>query len=90
MKHYKDLRSELLEDRQVQAEYEKLGPQFDVISQLIEARHKSGLSQKDLASKIGTKQSAISRLEAGNTNPSLGLLEKISKALNTRFVIQIG
>ena len=47
------------------------------------------MSQKQLAEKIGTKQSAIARLEGGNTNPSVAFLEKISKALGGKLQISI-
>jgi predicted transcriptional regulator len=43
-----------------------------------------------LALKIGTKQSAIARLESGKGNPTLGLLEKITQALGARMDIRIG
>jgi len=49
---------------------------------IIKQRTKKGLTQADLAKKIGTKQSAISRLERGTYNPSLAFLKKIAKALD--------
>ena len=45
-----------------------------------------GLSQADLAKKLKTHQSAIARLENGNANISLGFLDKVAKALNTRLL----
>ena len=45
-------------------------PKYAVISQLIAARIKASLSQKELAERLGTIQSAISRLKAGNINPT--------------------
>ncbi len=89
MKNWINLKMELLKDNKVASEYEKLSPKYDLISQLIEARIEKGLSQKDLAYKVGTKQSAISRLESGNSNPSLAFLEKIASVMGRKLVINI-
>lgn len=48
-----------------------------------------GLSQKELARKIGTKQSAISRLESGTYNPSLSFLHRVSGALDARLKLSL-
>ena len=45
------------------------------------------MSQTDLAKKLGTKQSAVSRLESGTFNPTLSFLKKLSKALDSSLVI---
>jgi len=88
-KTYKQLKKELLKDRKVKEAYEKLGPEFAVIEMIIRKRIEKGLSQKELARKIGTKQSAISRLESGNYNPSLSFLQKVSEALDARLKISL-
>ena len=89
MKNWKILKTELLKDKEVAKEYEKLAPRYAIISQLIAARQKSGLTQKELANKVGTKQSAIARLEGGNTNPSIGFLEKIASVMGTTLIVQL-
>lgn len=89
MKNWKDLKKELLKDKKVAKEYEELSPRYQFISELIEARIKKGMSQEELAKKIGTKQSAIARLESGNANPSLAFLERISTAINSKLIIHI-
>lgn len=87
MKNWDVLKKELLKDPEIAKEYEALAPKYAVISQLITARHNKGISQKQLAAKIGTKQSAIARLESGNTNPSLDFLEKVTHALGLHLTI---
>lgn len=60
--------------------------ELDVLDRIalgvFEARTKRGLSQAELAKKMGTKQSVISRLESRGSNPTMSLLIKISKALD--------
>ena len=54
---------------------------------IIERRLAKGLTQSDLAKKLGTKQSAIARLESGNYNPSLAFLNKVATALDTKLKV---
>lgn len=79
MSKWEDLEKELLSDPKVRKEYERLAPRYAVIAEVISARLKKGLTQKDVAEKLGTKQSAIARLEGGNVNPSLEFLQKSPK-----------
>jgi len=88
-KTYKQLKKELLRDKKVKSAYEKLGSEFAVIEMIIKKRIEMGLSQKELARKIGTKQSAISRLESGTYNPSLSFLQKVGEALDAKLKISL-
>ncbi len=84
---FAQFKQELLKDKAVGKEYEKLRPEFEVIKAVLRARIEKGLTQRQLADKVGTKQSAIARLESGQANPSIGFLQKIAKALNFRLQI---
>ena len=55
----------LMKDEQFKEEYEKLKPRYDVISQIIEERSKQSITQEELALRVGTQKSNISRLESG-------------------------
>lgn len=77
-----------LKNPKIKAEYDKLQPEFAVIRAIVRARAEKGITQADLAKKIGTKQSVISRLESGNANPSIGFLKKLAAALNTKLEIK--
>ncbi len=77
-----------LKNPKIKAEYDKLEPQFAPIEAILEARVKKGMTQAQLASKIGTKQSAIARVESGNANPSIGFLQKLAEALGKKLVIR--
>lgn len=83
------LESELLKDNEVRAEYENLKPRYDVISQMIKIRNEQGITQEELARRIGTKKSNISRMESGNYNPSLDFLVKIANGLGRTLHVQI-
>ncbi len=89
MKSYKSLKSELLKDKQVNKSYKALEPEYLIIQELIEKRLEKNISQSDLAKKIGTKQSAISRFESGSYNPSLEFLYKVADALNVKLRITV-
>lgn len=66
-----------------------LGSEFAVIELLIQKRVKRGFTQADLAKKIGTKQSAISRFESGSYNPTLTFLGKVADALDAQLRITV-
>ena len=87
--NWKDLRNELLKDPKTKAEYDRLEPEYQLISQVIANRLKKGYSQSQLAAKAKTKQSAISRLESGGYNPTLEFLNKISTALGCKLNISL-
>ena len=61
----------------------------EVAKQIITLRKTLGLSQKELADKLNTKQSAISRIEKGEQNISIGLLEKIAEALGVEVNVSL-
>lgn len=89
MKTWRTLKRELLKDKAVAREYKRLAPRYALISQLIEARMKKGITQEQLAKKMGTKQAAIARLESGNANPTMVFLEKLVSALGSKLIIQV-
>lgn len=90
MQSYKDLKKELLMKRpRVKKAYDDLEMEYRLIEQLIAYRLHSGVTQAELAKKIGTKQSVISRFESGTENPSLAFLRKITDALGAELSITI-
>ncbi len=89
MKNYQQIKKQLLKNSEVKKVYEKLGPEFSMAKILITARLQKQVSQQELARLIGTKQSAISRLESGRYNPSLALLYKVADALNVQIKISL-
>ncbi len=86
---FDSFKKQLMADAQFAEEYERLRPRYEVISQIIEARKENNMTQEDLAKKIGTQKSNISRLESGNYNPSLDFLIKVANALGKELKIQL-
>lgn len=79
---------ESLKDPKLKAEYDRLQPEFALIDAVIQARRQRGLTQAQLAGKIGTKQSVVSRLEIGRANPSVAFLKRLAQALHSRLEIR--
>lgn len=81
------LRKEL-KDPKFRKGYEQEKRKLDVGYQIFLAREKAGMTQAKLARLIGTRQSNISRLETGNYNFTVEMLEKIAKALHSEISIR--
>ena len=89
MESYKKFRAKLLKNKEFKKAYDELGPEFELISMLIEKRLKKGMTQAALARKLGTKQSAIARLESGAANPTVASLRKVAHALDAKLTVAI-
>jgi len=80
---FDDLHNELMKNPKIREAYQKLEPEYALIEAIIDARIKKNISQKMLAKRLGTGQSAISRLESGTYNPTFKFAQKLAKALET-------
>ena len=85
---HNEVKKSLLKSPDVKKEYDNLNGIYEVKKQIIKYRIEQGLSQKELAEKIGTKQSAISRLENDDYNPSVKFLDKVANALGKKLEIR--
>ncbi len=86
---FDEIKNDLLKDNEFKAEYEKLKPRYEAIEQIIKARKEQNITQAELAKRVGTQKSNISRLESGNYNPSLDFLVKVSEALGKSLSVQL-
>ncbi|MDI6881201.1 MAG: helix-turn-helix transcriptional regulator [Desulfitobacteriaceae bacterium] len=84
---WKEVRAELLKDPETAQAVKEMEPEYEIIKEIIEARIKQGLTQEELANRIGTRQSNISRLEVGEANPSLRFLKKLAAGLGKELHI---
>ena len=85
---FDDYLDKQLKDPQFKKEWDKLDPWAETVKALIELRRKETLTQKELAKKLNTTQSAISRLESGEYNPSFRFLQRLAQALGKRIEIR--
>ncbi|MDD5721079.1 MAG: helix-turn-helix transcriptional regulator [Candidatus Pacebacteria bacterium] len=78
-----DIKKEILKNKPYIDLEVKKDLAFQVARHFEEARLVKGLTQKELAKKIGTSQSNIARTENGNSLPSLSFLKRVAEAFNT-------
>ena len=81
MTNFKDFLNEQLKDPNLKKEYDALRPEMAIIQAMIDAREKSGMTQKELSEKTGITQADISRLENGNANPSMKTLQRLAEGM---------
>ena len=86
---FSDFKKRLLADPEVRKEYEALIPQFKLIREIIHFRNQANISQSQLARLTGMKQPAISRLERGDYNVTIGTLFRIADALDADLDISL-
>jgi len=88
---FADFKKKALQNREVRKEYEELKPLFAIKKQLIAARIAKGMTQDEIAKKIGTSKSNISRLESLNNTymPNLSTLIKYAQALDMHLEIEL-
>ena len=82
---FEELEARLLANPEVQAEYDALAPEFEISAELVRARLRAGLSQAELAARMGTSQSAIARLESGQSLPSTKTLLRYAEDTGSQF-----
>ena len=92
MTHH-ELKQIALKKPEVKGAYEALSPEFELLRQMVRARHESGLTQAQVAERMGTKPPAVARLEAsltsGKHSPSIATLRKYAEAVACRLEIYL-
>jgi len=78
----------LLKDPKFKKAYEKSRLEYEIARAIIRARIEKGLTQKQLADRLHTKQSVISRVEGANSTPSLSFLKRLAGALNSSLQVE--
>lgn len=72
----------LAEHPEVREQYEQMRPRFEAASALIRARRDAGLTQAQLAERMGRRQSLVSAIESGRRSPRLQTLADAARALD--------
>ncbi|MGA8514662.1 MAG: helix-turn-helix transcriptional regulator [Burkholderiaceae bacterium] len=88
---HKQLRAKALANPEVKVEYEKLSDEFALLDEFLNARAAQGLTQAQVAQKIGTTQSAVARMESGSGkhSPSIATLSRYAEALGCKLEVKL-
>lgn len=85
----KQFKARALSRTGVRKAYEALADEFSFLDEVLKARASAGLTQAELAERVGTTQSAIARLESGVGKPSVATLQRYASALGYRLEIKL-
>ncbi len=88
MNSYEEYKRKALQNPEVKKEYDALGPEYDIIQAMIDARKAQNLTQKELSERTGITQADISRIEKGTRNPSLGMLKRLAEGLGMQLKVE--
>ena len=93
MKTHNQMVKEWMLDPEFKKQYDALEDDFAIFDELLKARQKAGLTQAEVAERMGTKTPSIARLEAGGGSqkhsPSIATLRKYAKAINCHLKIKL-
>jgi len=83
------LKKQWMQNAEVREAYDEHAYEFEIASTLIKARTEAGLTQSEVASRMGTTQSAVARIEGGNQLPSMKSVIRYATAIGARPVLQL-
>ena len=90
---HEEPKKKMLSNPEVKAEYDLLEEEFSLFDELLKARMNAGLTQAEVAERMGTKTPAVARLEAGGGNkqhsPSIFTLRKYASAVGCHVEIRL-
>jgi ribosome-binding protein aMBF1 (putative translation factor) len=83
-----DMHKRWMKEPNYRRAYATLEDEFAVAKAVIAARNRAGLTQTELAEKMGTTQPAVARMESGRVQPSLQTLHRLARATGSRLMIR--
>ena len=88
---HRGVKARALGRKDVKAEYGRLDEDFQFLDEFLKARAAAGVTQAEVAGRIGTTQSAVARLESGRGkhSPSIATLQKYARALGCRLELRL-
>jgi len=87
MARISDLHKEWMKEPKYRKAYAALEEEFVLASAAIDLRSRAGLTQEELARKMGTTQPVVARLEGGRARPSMRTLDRLAKATGSRLIV---
>ncbi len=86
---FKKVHNDLMKNSRYRKAYKDLEPKYKIISAMIRARLEEGLTQKEIAERMKTSQSAIARLEGGEVPPTTDTIIRYAEALGRKLVLEL-
>ena len=91
--NHSELKAKALSNPETLAAYNQMKPEFSLLRQMLKARNKVGLSQAEVAERMGTKAPSVARLESslsnGKHSPSLATLQKYAHAVGYEIQVKL-
>ena len=91
--NHREITEKILSDPVAKAAYEDMEIEFSLLRQMLKARRDAGLTQADVAAKMGTKAPAVTRLESslgsGKHSPSLVTLQRYAEAVGCKLEVKL-
>lgn len=82
-----DMHKKWMNDPSYREAYDALEGEFTLAAAVIDARNRAGLTQQQLAQRMGTTQPVVARLESGRGRPSMRTLDRLAQATGSRLLI---
>ena len=83
----------MLSDPEVKAAYDSMEDEFALFDEFLKARKRAGLTQAEIAARMGTKSPAVARIEAGGGSkrhsPSIATLRRYAEAVGCKLKIEL-
>lgn len=90
MRTIEDTIRECMQDPEFKKEWDALEPQYQIIKAILDARKAANMTQKELSEITGITQADISRLESGNSNPTISTIQRIATGLGINIQVNFG
>jgi len=89
VKNLKDVKTKLLAKPAIRQAYEAQAPDLELARELIAARTQAGLTQGEVAARMGTTQSVVARIESGRGTPSMRTVQRFANAVGARAMVRM-
>jgi len=87
MARISEMHKKWLKEPKYKKAYDALEEEFVLAGAVMDVRNRAGLTQEELARRMGTTQPVVARLESGRTRPSMRTLERLAEATGSRLLI---
>ena len=87
MARISEMHKKWLEEPEYKKAYDALEEEFVLAGAVMDVRNRAGLTQEELAQRMGTTQPVVARLESGRSRPSMRTLERLAEATGSRLLI---